>query len=699
MTAHSTFRHLTVLALLAFWLTAAEAALSQVERVSGVVVNGATPLCSLVLVNGKNQFTCDGSGKFDIQAPLDANGTLTVQVFVDGFAPYSRTLAPSVAVDQTINMVRPNGVRNMVVTPEFSEAGTGRALLKGQIATVDDTPICAFVLANGEQMFSCKDNLGTFELDVPLDQDDKVKLQIFAAGFQPYTLVWDLNAPPPPVVCETSFSAEDVYIIDLSQDSTSGAASCFRESDREATTNCVETRIRSAFSAASSCLGAFDVFVPGTDQEDGDIRQFTSIVSSLPGRTYLSVQYTEEPSLLDDTIQYDKSVTEASTALDALLSTLQERFATSDIRIFGHSKGSDAVARVSTYPQYDELEFYAFAQAGRTPDHIRGTPGYIEKLDDNLVGLTWHNDEVQFYEGGSDGLQTPEIWGFPGYINQTSTGLTLAPSRIDHHNNYGGNFEKLDYPYCATGNKAAMLTDSECKKQSGVRYLPYFWGDTECAAAAYDMMRNGYIGEKYYIGNSGPRAAGCKDTVSTISASYELNYLLNIADQDDCKYNMSLSFDGLNTGASRADGSRISLSSTKDTKYATKKGTIRLPLHMKIILKTSMDDVSGVFSKCQNLLGAKSEGFIYNLSVSFSHPATGRTIKRTLIGNAEGIEYVYPLKLAGKNNVAWGKSSGTWDLHYGIASQAITRGGGLMVKGKTGGGQSGNFFKLVHLID
>lgn len=698
MTPRSVIRKLFTIALITYGLMAPQIALSQNVAVSGTVVNGDTPLCSLVLVNGENQFTCDGTGAFEMQAPLDSNGTLTVQVFVDGFAPYSRTLAPSVAENQLVQMVRPNGARTMVVTPEFSAAGAGRAFVTGQVATAGGTPICAFVLANGEQMFSCDDNLGQFELDVPLDQDDKVKLQIFAAGFQPYSLEWDANAPPPPAVCDKSFSAADVYIVDLSQDSTTGA-SCYRESDRQGTADCVENRIRAAFSDASSCLGAFDVFVPGTNQEDGDFRQFTSIISALPGRTYLSVQYTEKATLLDDAIQYDKSVGEASTALDELLYTLREKFETTDVRVFGHSKGSDAVARVSAYPEHDDLEFYAFAQAGRTPSNLRGTPGYIEKLDDNLVGITWQNDEVKFYTGGSNGLQAPEIWGFPGYINQTSTGLTVAPSRIDHHNNYGGDFEKEDYPYCATGNKVALLTDSECKKQFGVRYLPYFWGNEECAIEAYEMMQNGYIGERYYIGYSGPRASGCKDTVPTVLASYELTYLLNLADQGDCRYNMKLSFDGLDSGTNRSDGSSISLSSTKDTKYVRKTGSIRVPLHMRIDLKTSMDDVSGPFSKCQNLLGAKSEGFIYNLSVSFNHPQTGRRINRTLIGNAEGVEYLFPLKLADKNNVGWRKSSGSWDLHYGISSQALSRGGGLMVKGTTGGGYTGNFYKWVHLID
>jgi hypothetical protein len=503
---------------------------------------------------------------------------------------------------------------------------------------------------------------------------------------------------PTAAACNEVFTPDDIYIVDLSQDSTTGAA-CTVEFDREATASCVEERIRQAFSHASACLGAFDVFVPGTNQEDGNYQQFTRIVSDQPGRTYLSVQYTQKASVLDDAIQYDKSVAEASNALDDLLYTLKVHFNTTDVRVFGHSKGSEAVARVSTYPEHDELEFYAFAQAGRTPDSIRGEPGQIEKLNDNLVGITWQNDEVKFYLGGNDGFQTPEIWGFPGYVNEGSGGLSVAPLRLDHHNNYGGDYVKEDYPYCATGNKSAMVATAECRKQDGVRYLPYFWGDEQCTSKAFEMMRDGYIGETYYIGYSGPRAEGCRDTVGTIAVDYELVYRINIADQDDCRYNLDLSFDGLDFGANRADGGEINISRTRDSGWIRRTGSMRIPLHMRVNVKASMDDVSGSFSKCINYLNAQSESYIDKLVVSFDHPETGRDVTRTLIGNAEGIEYFFPLKLADKNNVAWRKVSGSWDLHYGIPALDPTHGGALMIKGDTLDGKSGEFYKWVHLLD
>ena len=277
--------------------------------------------------------------------------------------------------------------------------------------------------------------------------------------------------------------------------------------------------------------------------------------------------------------------------------------------------------------------------------------------------------------------------------------MTIKPSRIDHHDNYGGEYTKDAHPYCATGNKAAMLTTAECKKQSGVRFVPYFWGDGECTAIAYDMMANAVTGEKHYIGYSGPRAAGCKDTVATVEASYELVYRMNLADQDDCKYNMQLSFDGLDSGVNRADGGKISVSSTRDTKWVRKTGSIRLPYHMKLSTRAYMQDVSGPISSCVNYLGAQSEGYIDKLKVTFTHPATGEKVSRTLIGNAEGIDYFWPQKVTGKNNVAWRKASGSWDMHYGIPPTDPTHGGALMVKGETGGGRSGEFYKWLHLVD
>jgi hypothetical protein len=128
-----------------------------------------------------------------------------------------------------------------------------------------------------------------------------------------------------------------------------------------------------------------------------------------------------------------------------------------------------------------------------------------------------------------------------------------------------------------------------------------------------------------------------------------------------------------------------------------KTGTIQVPLHMTLNWKARMEDVSGAFSKCINYAGAKSEGYIHGLSVTFRHPGTGRTVTRTLIGNAEGLEYLWPLKLANKPNVAWRKKRGSWNLHFGLPPSYPAD--ALMIKGSTKDKASGEFYKPVHLVD
>ena len=55
--------------------------------VSGKVMFGDTPLCAMVLANGQFTFSCDGSGSYALNIPLDTNGQFKLQVYADGFAP------------------------------------------------------------------------------------------------------------------------------------------------------------------------------------------------------------------------------------------------------------------------------------------------------------------------------------------------------------------------------------------------------------------------------------------------------------------------------------------------------------------------------------------------------------------------------------------------------------------------------------
>ena len=58
-------------------------------NVSGTVLlqNTQTPVCAMVLANGQFVFTCDGTGSYAGNIPLDNNGQFKLQVYAQGFAP------------------------------------------------------------------------------------------------------------------------------------------------------------------------------------------------------------------------------------------------------------------------------------------------------------------------------------------------------------------------------------------------------------------------------------------------------------------------------------------------------------------------------------------------------------------------------------------------------------------------------------
>jgi hypothetical protein len=58
-------------------------------NISGTILigNSGTPVCAMVLANGQFVFSCNGSGTYSINIPLDNNGQFKLQVYADGFAP------------------------------------------------------------------------------------------------------------------------------------------------------------------------------------------------------------------------------------------------------------------------------------------------------------------------------------------------------------------------------------------------------------------------------------------------------------------------------------------------------------------------------------------------------------------------------------------------------------------------------------
>ena len=62
--------------------------------------------------------------------------------------------------------------------------------------TYNGTPLCAMVLANGQYMFSCGENQGTYELDVPLDENGEITLFAFVDGLAPFKVTSEPSSLP-----------------------------------------------------------------------------------------------------------------------------------------------------------------------------------------------------------------------------------------------------------------------------------------------------------------------------------------------------------------------------------------------------------------------------------------------------------------------------------------------------------------------
>jgi hypothetical protein len=62
-------------------------------NISGKVLlqDTQTPICAMALANGQHTFSCDGTGSYALNIPLDTNGQFKLQVYADGFAPTIQT--------------------------------------------------------------------------------------------------------------------------------------------------------------------------------------------------------------------------------------------------------------------------------------------------------------------------------------------------------------------------------------------------------------------------------------------------------------------------------------------------------------------------------------------------------------------------------------------------------------------------------
>ncbi|MFC1789321.1 hypothetical protein ACFLZE_05370, partial [Thermodesulfobacteriota bacterium] len=159
------------------------------SQVQGNITYNGTPLCAMVLANGQYMFSCEeNQGKYELDVPLDENGEITLFAFVDGLAPFKQILTPLEALDFDIEMelAGPDSKMPTVTrtVPESVDDPPGWVKFSGFVS-LDGTPLCAMVLANGQYMFSC-DPYGEYQLTVPLDPNGEITLFVFVDGLQPY---------------------------------------------------------------------------------------------------------------------------------------------------------------------------------------------------------------------------------------------------------------------------------------------------------------------------------------------------------------------------------------------------------------------------------------------------------------------------------------------------------------------------------
>jgi len=163
-------------------------------NLSGTVQDaGGTNICAMVLASGQSTFSCNPLGEFLLtDLPRENDGTVKRQIYAAGFLPKLDVLPDSVS--ETVVMTRTGTCPsyNMPYDPGTFPGSAGKRInISGQVLMQNSqTPICALVLANGQQLFSC-DGTGSYALDIPLDTNGQFKLQVYADGYAPAIQTFD----------------------------------------------------------------------------------------------------------------------------------------------------------------------------------------------------------------------------------------------------------------------------------------------------------------------------------------------------------------------------------------------------------------------------------------------------------------------------------------------------------------------------
>jgi len=164
--------------------------LKEIEwiNISGLVtLEDGTPLCTMVLANGQYMFTCDeNDGIYNLEVPLDDNGKITLFCFCDGQAPFKKENMTSQEAANFDIIMYPASSDNkeMEVSYEIGEAVTNPEWVKiSGTAMYGEIPLCTMILANGQYMFTCNENQGKYEMEVPLNEEGEITLFGFGDDF------------------------------------------------------------------------------------------------------------------------------------------------------------------------------------------------------------------------------------------------------------------------------------------------------------------------------------------------------------------------------------------------------------------------------------------------------------------------------------------------------------------------------------
>ncbi len=528
-------------------------------------------------------------------------------------------------------------------------------------------------------------------------------------------------------------------VINLRADTLSNK-SCLKQED---TQKCIRDRLREYYYADPGCLNFMDIYVPGTGGEDGNYNQFNWMIKNDDTRAHVSVMY--ENATTWDSATYDTSVINGTESLTELIKAVEAEGTstpTKSVRVFGHSKGSHIVAHVSTLYKSKAhwLQFWAFAQTGRTAVSLKknsdnayvgplGTPGMIEKHNNNLVTLTWLNDEVALYTGKKHkGLMIPQAWEYPGYINDRRTNKgNVIENRIDHHDTYGGDSDliddaneyeknKKDQVYLATGD------DSAYRGRKLRKFKPYFWGDADCRELAWQAMKvgtseevfdeNGQSKFPYSIGPSGPRGSGCQPAASK-EVTVKVRYLLK-RKHPRYRTGFRLIFENYSESGEGAEIARMSVpyANKTQTNWQDFEKKIRLPYNFTLrIDQAREDDGSGNSSSKRNNTIHIAWVKVSGIRDPAAHRRDGITSQyiigpdsRYSMGAFEGQDH--QKNLAGANKSGWKKhadDTSNWKIYKSRKKARLKTNERktyetLKLTGDGGDTQEG-FYKPVSLVD